>query len=185
MKNEAKRRIFAAFAQTEYPGDWCLRGSREGAEPLLVEQEFCGKRDWRVLKPEFLDQAPAGYGTALCFFSDEAFRFYLPAYLLADLDRQLSSVDVVFHLCHGLDDKARSQKVNPWRYGDRTWFDEASHRFAVFNREQAAAIVKYLEFKLGRKGLSRSEKRGIQEAITNYWAKKAGRLGDRVGEGTS
>ena len=31
-----------------------------------------------------IDRAPDGFGSALSFFSDEAFRFYLPAYLIAD-----------------------------------------------------------------------------------------------------
>jgi len=49
--------IVAAFATVEYPGDWCLRGSRDGDEPYLLEQEFKGKNDWRLLDPAFIDQA--------------------------------------------------------------------------------------------------------------------------------
>ena len=72
---------FPAFAAVEYPGDWCLRDSNEGDEPHLLEKEFAGKCDWRTLDPAFLDRAPGGYASALSFFSDEAFRFYLPAYI--------------------------------------------------------------------------------------------------------
>jgi len=50
--------ILSAFNSVEYPGDLCLRRSGEGDEPFLLEQEFKGKTDWRVLEPEFLDQAP-------------------------------------------------------------------------------------------------------------------------------
>ena len=91
-----KSQISDAFSHVEHPGDWCLRGSNEGDEPYLLEQEFKGKSDWRVLDPKFIDQAPDGFGTALSFFSDEAFHFYLPAYLLADIDGLLEQHDPVF-----------------------------------------------------------------------------------------
>lgn len=64
-----QRAIHEAFVDIEYPGDWCLRGSNEGEEPYLVEEDFKGKTDWRVLDGAFLDPAPKGYATALCFFS--------------------------------------------------------------------------------------------------------------------
>ncbi len=38
-----KALIREAFADVEYPGDWCLRDSDEGEEPALVEREFTGK----------------------------------------------------------------------------------------------------------------------------------------------
>ena len=140
-KEHIKALIRNAFAATEYPGDWCLRGSSEGEEPFLLEREFRGKSDRWSLDPAFLDQAPDGFATALCFFSDEAFRFYLPAYLLADLDGHLRSANPVFNLCHGLDDSSRNKRINPRRYRERTWFEDCCHRFAMFTREQAAAIV--------------------------------------------
>src|SRR5947209_3726189 len=128
-----KADIEDAFAAVEFPGDWCLINSREGSEPALLEQEFKGRNDRKALSPEFIDRAPGGFGTALSFFSDEAFHFYLPAYLLADLDGQLNQADPVFALTHGLDGASRGQKINPRRYGNRTWFDHARHKFAMFN----------------------------------------------------
>ena len=47
------------------------------------------------MEPPFLDSAPDGLSSALAFFSDEAFRYYLPAYLLAALDRKLALADPV------------------------------------------------------------------------------------------
>jgi hypothetical protein len=155
-----------AFSKVDYPGDWCLRGSNEGDEPYLLEKEFAGKSDWRQLDPSFLDQAPDGYGSALSFFSDEAFRFYLPAYLIADINGGLDRVTPVFHLTHGLTDDSKTEKVNPRRYGERTWFETARYEFAVFDRAQAAAIVAYLEFMRERDEFSRAE---IDQAIKNYW----------------
>ncbi|HJS06410.1 MAG TPA: hypothetical protein VJ809_02090, partial [Pirellulales bacterium] len=68
--------IEQAFSAVAYPGDWCLKNSNEGTEPFFLEREFKGKSDWRNLDAAFLDQAPDGFGTALSFFSDEAFHFY-------------------------------------------------------------------------------------------------------------
>ncbi len=167
---ELKARIRDAFAEVEYPGDSCLRGSNEGEEPYLLEEEFKGKNDWRILDAAFIDQAPAGFGSALSFFSDEAFRFYLPAYLLASIDNLLERSDPVFHLCHGLDDASRNKKVNQRKHGERTWFDHASHKFAMFTKLQGGAIVAYLQFACERNEI---ESEMIDQALRNYWFTRA------------
>jgi hypothetical protein len=79
--------------------------SREGDEPYLLEAEFRELPDLRRLDPFFLDRSPDGFGTALCFFSPEAFRYYLPTFLLADLDGVLRQADPAVNLWHGLDDE--------------------------------------------------------------------------------
>jgi hypothetical protein len=163
--------ISAAFATVPPPPVWSLANSREGNEPLLVERDFRDKTDWRVLSPEFLDSAPDGYASALSFFSDEALRFYLPAYLIADLRAQLHRADVLFHLTHGLDDESRSKLLNPLRYGNRTWFDAISHRLSIFDAAQAAAIVRYLEHKIDVAELE-LERRSARQALDNYWLRR-------------
>ena len=163
---QLKAQIQDAFAEVQHPGDWCLRGSNEGDEPFLLEQEFKGKSDWRMLDAAFIDQAPSGLGSALSFFSDEAFRFYLPAYLIASIDNLLEQSDPVFHLCHGLDDASRNEKVNPRRYGERTWCDEAELKFAMLTKLQSAAIVAYLRFVRGR---DEFDAYMIDQALNNYW----------------
>jgi hypothetical protein len=159
-------RITAAFASVEYPGDWCLRGSNEGEEPYQVEDAFKGKTDWRSLDAGFID----GYTTALSFFSDEAFHFYLPAYLIADLRGQLEYSDPMFYLTHGLEDAKRGERINPRRYGERTWFDHARHKFAMFNKAEAAAIAAYLRWKRETDEMSRTR---IDEALASYWNDRA------------
>jgi hypothetical protein len=158
--------IREAFAEVTYPGDDHLRGSDEGDEPFLLEREFKGQRAWQALEPVFLDQAPEGYGSALSFFSNEAFRFYLPAYLLADLQNRLERANPLFHLCHGLDNHTSRKPINPARYGKRTWFEEARLRFELFTRQQAAAVVAYLEYKAQQDPYERVK---IQQALVNYW----------------
>lgn len=170
-QEEIAAQIRTAFAAVEYPGDWCLRGSDEGDEPFRVERDFKGKTDWRTIDPAFLDRAPDGLASALSFFSDEAFRFYLPAYLIADLDGRLERSDPVFHLSHGLDDSSRGERLNPRRYGERTWFDHKRCQFAMFTREEAAAIVAYLRCKAEEEPSGGKE---IDEALRNYWLDRSG-----------
>jgi hypothetical protein len=169
-RDELKQQIRDAFADVQRPGNWALRGSNEGEEPYLVERAFSDKSDWRDLEAAFLDRAPDGYGSALSFLSDEAFRYFLPAYLLADVDDSLESVNPVFYLCHGLDDKMHSQPVNPRRYGARTWFEERRYRFAVFTAAEARAILGYLRYKADREAFDRTL---IEPAIRNFWGARA------------
>ena len=169
-KELIEAQITSAFATVEHPGDWCLRGSNEGDEPYLLEEEFKGKTDWRILDPKFLDQAPDGYGSALSFFSEDAFHFYLPAYMIADIRGLLERADPVHHLTHGLDEASRRERINPRRYGERTWFEHARHKFAVFNREESAAIVRYLML---RRDADEFERQRIDEALTSYWYERA------------
>lgn len=169
-KQKVEAQIASAFAATEYPGDWCLRGSNEGDEPYLLEKEFKGKTDWRFLDPKFLDQAPDGYGSALSFFSDEAFHFYLPAYMTADIRGLFERANPVHHLTHGLDESSRCERINPRRFGERTWFEHARHKFAMFNRKESAAIVGYLKL---RGETDEFERQRIDEALRNYWYERA------------
>jgi hypothetical protein len=165
-KESIKDQIRTAFAIVEYPGDWCLRGSNEGDEPLRVERDFKGKSNWRSVDPTFIDQAPDGLASAMSFFSDEAFHFYLPAYMIAHIDGRLERSDPVFHLTHGLEDSSRDERINPRRYGERTWIDHVRCKFAMFTREEAAAIVVYLKFMAHSDQYDRGK---INEALRNYW----------------
>lgn len=151
-------RIRAGFAGTPHPGDAFLQGSFEGTEPFEVARALSGVTSWWQVDAGLLD---ALY-TALAFLSEGGFRFFLPAYLVADLEGRLSTADPVFDLTHGFLDTTvaigvgsavherrigRSALVNPRRYGAMTWYDHARARLAVFTREEAEAIVGYLEFR--------------------------------------
>ena len=145
-----------AFGDNEYPGDAWLQGSREGEEPFKECGAFVGQTDWRALAPEFLDQ----HYVVLSFFSEAGFRFFMPAFLIADLRDQLRTADPVFHLVGGFSDfsvthrvgdrdfvirSGSTQFINPRRYGASRFIDYARQRLSVFCREEAAAIVSYLE----------------------------------------
>lgn len=93
--------IRQAFSNTERPDDAFLQGSHEGCEPGESVASFIGVADWSHLDPAILD---ASY-TALSFLSEGGFRYFLPAYLIADLQDRLQTADPLFHLTNGFSDK--------------------------------------------------------------------------------
>lgn len=182
-KQQVIEHIRQAFHDTERPDDAFLQGSHEGCEPGESVSPFIGIADWSQLDPVVLD---AGYN-ALSFFSEGGFRYFLPAYLIADLEERLQTADPVFHLTNGFCDKVikipagqriyektigKSAFVNPRRYGAMTWQDHARCRLSVFTREEACAIVAYLEYKRATDshGLNAEE---INAALDSFWRDRA------------
>ncbi len=182
-KNSLIEKIRSAFGGNEYPGDPFLQGSFEGSEPYEEVGAFKGKAEWTNIEAEFLD----AHAAALSYFSEAAFRFYIPAYLIADLNDQLRTADPLFHLTHGFSDisvnvpvkervfvvkTGKSQFVNPRRYGAATFFDHARYRLSIFTREEASAIVDYLEFKRDNDPTT-LDKVGIDAALNLFWHERA------------
>ena len=131
--------IRAAFGSNNYPGDAYLQGSFEGCEPYEEVGFFKGKKDWRTLDAQMLD----AHYSALSFFSEAGFRFFLPAYLIADVRGELRTADPLFHLTGGffvssIEVPVQSRVVirktggsillNPKRYGAMTFCDYAVFR---------------------------------------------------------
>ncbi len=163
-----RKLIIEAFADVEPPPYWAIVDSKVGFEPQEIEDAFRDKTDWTKIDAEFLDLGPGG--TALSFFSSEAFRYYIPAYMIAAAEGKFVRVDPVFFLCHGLDKKSRNQKVAPASCGDRTWHDRALYRFSVFTPRQCAAIMAYLRYEADRDEFQRED---VDEAIAAYWGARA------------
>jgi hypothetical protein len=149
--------IVSAFSSVPRPpADDLVRG-RLGDEPFSVEAAFRDISNWRTLDAKFLDTVPDGLSSALSFLSDAAFRFFLPAYLLADLRGQLERVDVVFHLSHGLSEKGRMSPVS-------------RQQMEKLSAQQCRAVVGYLEHKVSAAGSLDLE--GAADALNNFWYKR-------------
>jgi hypothetical protein len=175
--------ILSVFGRISYPGDAYLQGSFDGDEPFEEIGAFKGRTHWQDLESDFLD----AHYSALSFFSMAGLRFFLPAYLVADLKDQLKTADPLFILTHGFSDLTieehiqgrnleikigRSQLINPRRYGAASFFDYNRYRLSVFTREEAAAIVAYLKYK--RLVVSVDfEKESIQAALDDFWLERA------------
>jgi hypothetical protein len=147
-QDEVIEHILSAFGDNEYPGDQYLQGSVEGCEPFEEVGPFQGRVDWQSIEPEFLDDR----ADALSFFSQAGLRFFLPAFLIADVQGLLMRADPLFHLTGGFSEGmveapvkervfnikfGKSRFVNPRRYGAMTFYDYALYRLSVFTREEA------------------------------------------------
>src|SRR5882724_138350 len=171
------------FGSNQYPGDPYLQGSSDGCEPYEQIAPFQGKTDWQKLDAAFLDAHPA----ALSFFSEAGFRFFLPAYLVADLQDQLKSTNPLFSLTSGFSDfhadtivrdrrfavkGGKSELINPRRYGAATSQDYARYRLAVFTREEAGAIAAYLQCKRDS-DLHGIDQAAITAALSEFWLERS------------
>ena len=177
--------IHEGFKHSEYPGDAYLQGTFEGCEPYDEVGAFKGLTDWSAIEAPFLD----GHYCAPGFFSEAGFRFFIPAYMMADVRGLLQTADPVFLLTHGFSEQSHetveadgTQVVHRWgktvllgprRYGAMTWYDHARHRLSVFNREEAAAIVAYLSWKREGAPDYSDEPRAIEAALELFWLDRA------------
>jgi hypothetical protein len=180
--DDVVRRVREGFSATQRPPDAFLVGSSEGCEPEEEVGPFRG-RDWQSLEPDFLDL----HYSALSFFSEGALRYFLPAFLVADLRGLLKTADPVFTLTHGFAEWTSTVRVggkdwrrrygplillNPRRYGAMTLGDCARYRLSVFAREEAVAIVAYLRHVTARddRGLSDG---AVDAALRLFWLSRA------------
>ena len=177
-REEVIAAIEAGFARTTRPSAPFIQGSSEGCEPGEAVAPFLDLADWRGIPSPVLD----GHHEALSFFSEGGFRFFLPAYLVADARQELMTADPVFHLTHGfhsisvpLPDRVvttgAASLLNPRRYGAITWEDTARFRLSVFTREEAAGIVVYLTWRRDQDTLGISAP-AIESALNRFWLER-------------
>jgi len=182
-KQEVIDLIREAFRETPHPGDAFLVGSREGCEPSEVIAPFMGMTDWSQVVTEILDSN----SVALSFLSEGGFRYFLPAYLIADLEGRLQAANPLFHLTNGFSDTVvrmptkvrvyeqtigRSALLNPRRNGAMTFYDYARYRLSIFTREEAGAIVAYLEYRRNS-DINGIETSDITAALDEFWRERA------------
>lgn len=142
MSDELIEQIHRAFATSVYPGDENLVANPDDEEPQFVAGHFKGKTDWRTLDAEFLNAAP----DALALLADDAFRFYLPAFLIADIRGELEYVDPTVRLCWSHTSQGGDQKVaKVWGGGTMREHAEACHN--QFSAAQSAAMVRWAAFR--------------------------------------
>jgi hypothetical protein len=182
-EQDAIDKIRRAFGSNEYPGDHFLQGSREGSEPFEEVSPFVGRLSWEEIAPDLLD----AHGAALSFFSEAGFRFFMPAFLIADLAGQLNMAEPLFHLTGGFFDltikipvkgrefmvrSGKTAMMNPRRLGALTFYDYARYRLSVFTREEAGAIVAYLQCRRDGSDMEHEQEQ-IDAALNAFWLERA------------
>ena len=168
--NALIQKIKNAFADVSYPGDESLTNSF-GEEAEALKKDFRGKTNWTLLTPEFLNQAPYGWGSAVSFFSAEALQFYLPAYLIADIKGALDCADATSRLCSFVTPQMENRRIARI-YGGGTLGEHARADFERLSASQVSAIVAYLWWKLDREGYDLI----IEQALENYWLEREAKL---------
>lgn len=161
-KTSLLQNIEKAFEDANYPGDETLVNSSYGEEPELVKQHFRGQKDWRNISAEELD-----LNGALSFFSDEAFLFFLPAFLIADIKEELNFNDPSIRLCWALTPQTEEQKIAK-AWGGETMGARARKCFDAFSKEQVHAIVAYLQYRIDKDEYNPT----IRQALESYWLER-------------
>jgi hypothetical protein len=124
--------IREAFVSVEYPGDDRLVYDTSGGhlECDGVAAAFKGKR-WAELSVDFLRR----HADSIFFFTPEAYRFYLPAYLLSIIGSYRESDVMPVTVLHSLTPPEGSTRNTPFE-----------RRARVFDAQQRGAIRAFLQF---------------------------------------
>ncbi|MBP7809690.1 MAG: hypothetical protein KA163_10385 [Bacteroidia bacterium] len=156
------QKISLAFRNVEYSGDDNLVDESYDDEPGIIRNHFRGYKDWTTLTPDFLD-----IDGALSFLSDKAFRFFLPAFLIADINQKLDYNDPTVRLCWSLTPQSENKKIAKI-FGGQTIGERARTCFDAFTKEQVSAIVSYLHWRLSKDKHNNT----IEQALENYWLQR-------------
>ena len=161
-KDKLIQKIVVAFSEVEFPGNNNLVDQSYGDEPDIVRNHFFGHSDWKKLTHEFID-----IDGALSFLSDKAFLFYIPAFMIADINRKLDYNDPTVRLCWSVTPQSENEKIAKiWRGG--TIGERAKNCFDKFSKEQVSAILSYLHWRLSQDEYNYT----IEQAIENYWSQR-------------
>lgn len=158
-KDRLIQKISDAFHDVQYPGDDKLVDSSYGEEPILVRNHFIGHHDRTKLSHEFLD-----FDGALSFLSDKAFLFFLPAFLIADINEKLDFNDPTLRLCWPFTSQSENKKIAQ-EWGGGSIGARARECFDKLTQDQVSAIVSYLRWRQ----LKDKYNLTIEQALANYW----------------
>ena len=154
------RQIRSAFSDVEYPGDDGIVPDHVGWDPDVDEvgEAFAGKR-WQDVTSEDI----ASQRDGLCFMTPEAFRFYLPAYLLACI-LDYDEADTAFGCAIMLLTEPRpgDRRYRAW---SEAWFQK---RVEAMTADQRLAIRRFLEY-VGTEHCGDDPLGEIGEALRRYW----------------
>ncbi len=149
-RNSVIRAIEMAFAKNPCPADDGL------LHPQCMDdgdiKDFYGRTTWLDVPDEIIDYNNA----SLCFFSPEAYRFYLPAYLIWALR--------IFDSSDSWTVDSTIYSLTPGE-GDLRQFSLS--KYALLDAAQRRAVLAFLEY-LAEHGSGKVDQEAIQVAM-NYW----------------
>jgi hypothetical protein len=183
--------IHSGFADTPYPSDDEPEQESDIREQLMDHGSIFDEQsryrlafrglDWRTLHPQFL----AIHYSGLIWLSDEAFRYFLPAYLIASIhdDESVwvgSNADPVFHLtCYFhqeiWDEAIWNEKIEKIRNGteiEKTTFTK-KERKAYLNRSREEELEEHRIDSMKRFAVFAKLEREAIIAYLQYWLHKS------------
>jgi hypothetical protein len=147
--------IVRAFAQTPYPGDEALVLGDASYDPEYREVAAAFRRQqWRQLSPAFIRR----YRDVLPLLSAAAFRYFLPAYLLACTDEGSDLDTAPLNVASSLAARGPSEA-------------------AAFTPDEARAVIGYLELCSAPEGPSEAPADACQTAARRALESWRARLG--------
>ncbi len=167
--HEIRQRVAAqieeAFAQTPYPGDTNIGKPDSDSEALT--RAFWGK-NWRDVQLATL----SNYHVDLPLMTPDAFRYYVPAFMLAVMFYYHHVSTLPIGLMHSLTppdptllQKYLDKKTDPLKHSQITDF---LNRVGTFTLPEKAAIRTFLENYTKWQPDARSETRHLQRAM-DFW----------------
>lgn len=148
-----KEDIHYAFGDLRYPGDSkLLHGNCQDNSDIL---KFYGQKDWAEVKDSIIEYENA----ALCFFSPEAYQFFLPRFLIYTLENYdsgyLSADNTIYSLVPS---------------GDQSLKEFQESKYSLLTQGQIGCIKTFLQ--LCYEELADDlDADAISQAI-NYWQEK-------------
>lgn len=144
-------RLREAFADAPYPGDDRICNDPGHCSECAGYHVELRGRHWRTMHPDVIkvnDSAP-------CFLSPAGFRFFLPAWIIADLHGDGWNTDPVFHLTYDLDDERQDRSLD---------------KLQAFSPRERSALAEYLHHRRSKDEFSRE---AIDRALERFWERPA------------
>jgi hypothetical protein len=150
-RDDLIRRIEVAFAEASPPGDdKLLHPQCMDAEDI---KDFYGTASWRGIPDEIV----ARNNASLCFFSSEAYRFYLPAYLTWVLRH--------FNTSPSFAVDSTIYSLSP---GEGSLREFAVSKYALLDSAQRRVVLDFLAY-LDEYGSGEMDAVAVRKAI-EYWS---------------
>ena len=159
---QLKEKILEAFADVSYPGDDQLVTHSDCFERDAIRTFFKGKH-WRDINLEWLNREYSQDPSAcLGFMTPQAFRYYLPAYLLISIDNFTES-DVI--------PEATVWKLTAPEHAGSD-MDRFMERMEGLTKKQVQAIRTFLEFWKAEHVQDHESRNDSVIALQRYWNNK-------------
>lgn len=155
-----KEQIRAAFAEVPYPGDEnIVQGP--SLEAKEIESFFRGKR-WDEITLENLNgNPPMDPSAGPSFMTEQAFHYYLPAYLMITIDSKPEADVIPEFTVHRL-------SIPEIPEAERSWYRSRVARFTRTQRRAVKAVLEYVRDMF--QGLPYADMASPTQSTIQYWS---------------